>query len=424
MCEVNIVLIRNANSQRINVPLRLALVVAAFVFLVTALVCGLGTSRSALAQEAKASSSLSFVDDPLKLKFSGEDGNEITTDVVIRNSDDQRTNLVFSTVLTDAEGKPQEVDVEPQSSSSVRPYSITPVKLKIDTSNFKALSMPLKGFLVISAEEDQIAPETLSLTVSEVGVPPPIFNAIFGTYNAVLIVPFVVSFGVVFACYLWYRRRTQESRKSNGETYVPLMGQESAFGTGLGLDFSKSWATLITIVAGLLTAFTGADIFSEERKGFTDNEITSLALSFGGLLIVAPAIYNGIRWRTPEPLEEPEEAKDSEKPDLPVLDKELELQGYILPLLLASAILLGALFGQIVLVFLLISEVDSATITSFAKGVLYLVTAGAALYAAVYTWSGVRSCLKEKVQWEKESEEWKQRVQDRRQQSLDVCCVD
>jgi formate hydrogenlyase subunit 4 len=165
-----------------------------------------------------------------------------------------------------------------------------------------------------------------------------------------------------------------------------LNGKMSALGTGLTFDPTKSWGTLLAAVATLFNAFIAAQVFPETRATFTQKDVAVLTLSFGGLLIAAPAIYNAIRWRRPKvPKKVLQDAeKKPEQPQMPTSGGEVELMGYVLTLLATSAGILGALLGQLVLVVLLINEIDNTDITAAGRWLLWLLTGAAMLYAILY----------------------------------------
>jgi hypothetical protein len=261
-----------------------------------------------------------------------------------------------------------------------------------------------------SGGEERVASGTLPLTLKL--EPKTRTAALKDPYNLSLFIPFLVSIVVVFVSYFAYLAHFFIRRRPERD-YLPVFWRKGEFGTGLGVDFTKSWATLITAVAGLLTALKGAEIFPEVHKGFTEDEIATMALVVGGLLIIAPAVYNGIRWRKPDIPEEllqaieEEERKKSPLPKAFVLNKEFELSGYLFTLLLASAVVLGALLGQLLLTWFLITEIEAAAISVLARRLLQVVTVIAALYAIVYVVSGVISNLNEKVRWETDLEKWR-----------------
>ena len=348
--------------------------------------------------------SLSLLGDPLEIEFE-EGKNEASEKAILRNGSGIPTDVEFATALKDSDGVVQ--SVKPQT-IRLEPYEVKPVELTFEA---KDLSEAVEGILVAKASggEERIASGTLPLTLKP--EPKARTATLKDPYNLSLVLPFLISGVVVFGSYFAYLEHFRRCRQ-NERAYIPLFWRKSEFGTGLGVDFSKSWATIIATVAALLTAFRGAEIFPEARQGFTEDEIATLALVVGGLLFIAPAVYNVIRRRKPSIPEallreiEQEERKKSPLPKAPVLNKEFELAGYLFPLLLASAIVLGTLLGQLLIVWFLITEIEPAAISVLGRTLLRIVTIAGALYATVYVVSGIFSNLNEKVRWEKDLDEW------------------
>jgi MFS family permease len=386
---------------------------AAITLLVVTLTCWLVGSHSAQAQEDPTPPSLSFQGDPLTLQVTEEqlkaENEQITPKVVVRNGSGKSVELKFSTVLRNSseEALEKEINVEPTETTIVDPYSVTAVDLEMDAAQFKELSFPLKGFLVVSAtktdgssaELPEVAPGTLSMTLNKVAPRPALLKKEYGpvdTRSAILIAPFLISTLVIGLSYFWFRYNQPRGRK-----YVRLIGKMSALGTGLNFDPTKSWGTLLAGVATLFNAFIAAQVFPETRATFTQKDIAVLSLSFGGLLFVSPAIYAAIRWRRPYvPTKvSQDDQKKLEQPKMPTSAEDAELQGFVLTLLATSVGILGALLGQLFLVVLLINEIENIDVTAMGRWLLWFLTGALMLYAILYVARGIISCLRAEARW-------------------------
>jgi hypothetical protein len=358
----------------------------ALAFVLVALIGWPGSIRPAWGQEAKAQSSLNLIGDPLELQIK-KDEEELPAQVIVRNDSARSTDLRFSAVLRDNDDKWfKEVSID-SPSTQVEPYSITPIDLKIDKAQFESPTMPLKGFLVVSGapettngEGARIAPGTIPLTVSKPKVLP---SKVVGMspLNLLVSVPFVFSFLVVIFC----------SRKVFANSVVNLSRADlrreptlrklnllSTLGSELTLDFSKSWASLLTVGTAIVAAVAsaqGAQVFPSERPYIAQQQTAGLALFFAAMVVFGPTIYNLLRrqraiadpappaysYRVEEPtgrlvyvLKSPSSAKPAGA------NAEPQLQSYVLTYLLSSALTLGALLGQLAVAGFLIYQIDTA----------------------------------------------------------------
>ena len=376
------------------------------------LVSLLGSSGFAQAQGDPAQLPLSFPGDPLTLHLK-EGEEEIPARVTIRNGSSRSVELEFSTVMRESTGTKfvAEAKPKPDEPTSVRPKSVAAFDLEMEAGQFEGLALPLQGFLVVSGTEidgsggtlGELAPATLPVTLNKVAPRPALLKTEYGpvsTRTLVLFVPLLISAIAVALSYRWFLSRTED-----GRVYAPLFGERSALGTGLSFDPAKSWATVVAGVAALLTAFAGAQVFPETRALFTSKDVSVLALSFGGFLFVGPAIYNGIRWRNVPKVPPLDGEKKPGQPQVPTLGGEMELKGYVSTLLVTSTVILGALLGQLVLVFLLINEIDNANVTTTVRWTLWILTGASMVYTILYVAKGIVSCLRAEVRWGQELQE-------------------
>lgn len=418
---------------------RAALVGMVPVFLVATLICWLGTSHTAWAQEdaaspsfnlradpleveakqegkpptkvivsngdgtglefsaevedseglfgTQASPSLSFLNDPLELEKEGD--KEITADVIVRNDRNRGTDLVFSTVLTDTEGNPQEVNFEPQDSIGVEPYSVTNIELKVHATELERLSMPLEGFLVVSGEDGDIAPGTLPLTVSEPKALPTEFLTV-PTINWAILLPLIMSILVVVPCSYKVIFNSFENLRRGHGPIEQKVGLLFTLGEGLNLDFGKSWASTLTVVAAIVTVVTGAEVFPEQRPYVAEEQIEGLFLFFGAMIVFAPALYDFTRRRRSTTKVASTDTENLAK------DEESQLQGYIWAFIIASALIVWAFLGQLLVAGFLVCQASPTAMPILAKTLLIGAIAVAAVGALIHSGYTVYSSLKEK----------------------------
>jgi hypothetical protein len=361
------------------------------LLLVAVLVVWPASTRAAWSQKANPQVSLSFLGDQLDMQIK-KDEKVIPAQVIVRNDSDQPTDLTFSAVLRDSNKKwLREVDISPES-TKVERYSVTPIDLKIDKTQFEGLAMPLTGFLIVSAapetkgEKVRISPGTLPLTVSKSKVLP---SKVLGTspINLLIVIPFVVSFLTVILCShkvfsnsVTNLRRTELRRdpKLRLVSRDPKLNLISTLGSELTLDFTKSWASLLAVGTGIVAALAsaqGAQVFPAVRPYIAQQQTAGLALFFAGMVVFGPTLYNFVRRQKPtadpEPpaysyrVEEPEGKikyilKSPSSANSAVASAEPQLQGYVSTFLLSSALTLGALLGQLSVGAILIYQIDTA----------------------------------------------------------------
>jgi MFS family permease len=367
-----------------------------------------------------------------------EGEEEISAKVVVRNGSGRPLGLEFSAVLRDSTGEllERQISVRTEKPITANAYSVTPVDLEMDASQFEGSSLPLKGFLVVSGTKTdgsgkpaaEIAPGTLPVTVSKADPRPNILSKVsdvpligpMDSRNLVLLIPFGASLIVVgFACGLFYITKSDDEKPAERWRYAPLVGKRSGLGTGLAFSPGASWATWAAAVATLTNTFVAAQIFPATRATFTHKEVLVLSFSFAVLLLAAPAIYNGLRWSEPNiPKKRSQDDKETGQPQAPQLGKELELKGYALTLLASSAGILGALLGQLLLLIFLVNEVENVDMPPTIRWLLWLLIGLVMVYSAVYVIRGVLSSLREEVRWGKELEKRKNSLETQRHTEL------
>jgi hypothetical protein len=391
-----------------KVPLSLALL----ALLLLALVFWAGSGRAGWAQEdmGEDTPSLRFLDAPLALKVSSEDDAKDVY-VYVHNGSGLSTDLVFSTRLRDVKGETREVELDPvgfdpKGPKDVHPRSVTSAHLQINADQVRRLALPLKGFLVVSGVEEskpgervaEVAPGTLQLTITSYEPRQAWLQGAFllGSRSRVLFAPFVVSALVVMGTYIAFR-----IKENKAKDYCPLIGHTKALGTGLAFDPSKSWATLLTGLATVVTLFAGATFIPETRVMFTKNDVLVLSLTFGTLLAVAPMIYNGRR-SLQASLQAIVSGRGSGGDGAAAPSKAPGSPGSVLALLATSAVILGALLGQLTLAFVLVNEIENLDVTDANRLLLWTIVVLGAGFACSYVSKGVWTVLREEVRWGEE----------------------
>jgi hypothetical protein len=140
-------------------------------------------------------------------------------------------------------------------------------------------------------------------------------------------------------------------------------------------SFSDSWASNLTAVGAILTAVLAETETLFSSDGTTTHlaspgQYVALSLVFGLLLLVAPFAYNAT------------------KVERKVGQNEVQAQGLVVAFLLASAITLWAVLGQLWLVFFLIGEAQVTNVLPEAaadasRSVIFLVGVAGLVYTFV-----------------------------------------
>jgi hypothetical protein len=371
--------------------------------LVATVLCWQGSSRPALAQ----AESLNFVGDPLKLQIKkGEE--EIPVKVTVRNSSDRKIDLKFSAKVRDSEGNPQPV-IKIPTDASVKRYSVTRVDLTIakddaiPKDDASRPSMPLKGFLVVSDEQKKVAPGTLPVTLTEPKVLPA--NILGISFEVPWLVVVAVAPGVLALLLVIFDSRkvifNTFRRKDKRNPTTPRLF--STLGTGLALKFGEggSWAAVVVVVAAILQAFTAAAVYPEERAYFSAQQMAGFVLFFAVLIGFAPFLYNAFRFKQKDALADPKSVakplKKAPEANLSEPATDTQRQGYVLTLLMTSALVIWALIGQLSVAFLLVLQIESTTMPVTTKVLLESILILSGLYAIYYAWTSIHETLERKL---------------------------
>jgi heme/copper-type cytochrome/quinol oxidase subunit 2 len=144
-------------------------------------------------------------------------------------------------------------------------------------------------------------------------------------------------------------------------------------------DFSKSWASNITVVGALLGTILSAGVLPDATT-VSKATYAGLNLFFGVLILIAPLVYTStqnavlVHRRSPE--------------------KEAQYQGYVVAFLVSSAITLWAVVGELVTVLLLFREIRTGnSIPEAAVWVMGAIVVVACALISLYAWRTIDAVI-------------------------------
>jgi hypothetical protein len=144
----------------------------------------------------------------------------------------------------------------------------------------------------------------------------------------------------------------------------------------LDLDFSKSFATTLTALGALLGTLLADDVVGEATSSISKQGFQTLNLTFGVVIVLAPITYL-IAQRT---ITKTEDGKP-----------KTHYVGKTWALLLASAVTLWAVLGEIYTTFLLLDELaGSGDIEAAAVTIMQVGIGIGAVLACAYSWRKLR----------------------------------
>jgi hypothetical protein len=147
----------------------------------------------------------------------------------------------------------------------------------------------------------------------------------------------------------------------------------------LNWDFSKSWASNITVVGALLGTILSAGALPDTTT-ISKATYAGLNLFFGVLILIAPFLYTATQGVVPV------HKRGTEK--------EPQYQGYVLAFLVSSAITLWAVVGELVTVLLLFREIRTGnSIPAAAVWVMGAIVVFACLLLARYAWTTIDAVI-------------------------------
>jgi uncharacterized membrane protein YfcA len=303
------------------------------------------TQSSPLAFAQTASPALSIVA-PDSLKISHEDGTAKAQGLWVKNSSASTATVDFSALLEDSDGDPVVISATPAPATipanRVQRFEVTFDKI----SNEGALS----GQLVASAAD--VAPGTVKVEIAPK-------RDVTSDLNLVLILPLIFALLFMIARY---------------ETLQPATG--AAWSTRLGavnFDFSKSFASTITVAGAILGTVLTASVLPATTLRLTKDEYTGLNLLFAVMVVLAGVVFAAS--------ERPARKSDPEP------DKERKYEGSVGAFLVSAGLVIWAVLGQfacLVLITLELAAADKFTDVAIAMFLLLLVAAAITVLVYAY----------------------------------------
>jgi hypothetical protein len=140
-------------------------------------------------------------------------------------------------------------------------------------------------------------------------------------------------------------------------------------------DFSRSWASNITIAGSLLSVMLTASTWSELSQYVSKIGYALLNVFFVLLILAAPFVFNLVR----EPVVSNVAGTDGSK---------IQYQGYVWCFLVASGITVWAVTGQMITLIILVDEFSIPGLNSFGpvrliETIILLLTLGLVIYGAM-----------------------------------------
>jgi hypothetical protein len=139
-----------------------------------------------------------------------------------------------------------------------------------------------------------------------------------------------------------------------------------------GWDFSKSWASTFTVVGAVLGTILASLVLPDTPERFSKETLAGMNLVFGVAILVAPFLFAA-----------------TESPRLVKKDDSLQVQGQgtVAGYLLACAVTLTGVLGQLATVFFLLGEIETkGALPDEALVFLVVLLAIAALLVLLYAW--------------------------------------
>jgi hypothetical protein len=304
--------------------------------------------------------------DQLELRY--DDGKTDAASVWVRNATSAPLDVVFVADTENRDGEATTLTTE-SSPNAISPYGLQRFELTVvgitDTVGAVPDSGRFTGELVVTGAASDTMPSSSKPTAApgsidlELG---PTRN-ITSLVNQLLWIPCAVAFGLALARYLSLRLSGRLTRGNR-------LG-------AVNFDFSKSFASTITVVGALLGTVLSASVLPEETRLLTKAEYTTLSLVFGALVVVA-----GIVFAASERPAEGEELK---------ADVDLKYEGGVGAFFVSAGFTLWAAAGQVACLALIIVESEEAGRMPVAASVIFAILLAIAAGAiVVYTWKRMR----------------------------------
>ena len=299
------------------------------------------TPGAALAQTSK----LTLVE-PESLTLATDGGSAPTQTVWVRNSNPKLALVTFSAEVVDGDGKRHTI------AAGSAPRRIGPNQVKAFRVTLRDIPSDgkLNGQLV--ARAPGVHPGSMDLEIGP-------NSDLTSLLNLLLVLPAIVA--AVFVLLRYFTLK--------GETGVDL---GSRLGT-VDFDFSKSFASTITVVGAVLGTILTAGVLPEEPELLSKQQYTALNLVFGAMIVLAGVVYAATE--TPE--------KDS----TPEPGETRKYEGFVWSFLLATGLVMWAVLGELACLLLIVSELERAdlfTTSAIVVFIVLMVTAAVAILFYTY----------------------------------------
>jgi hypothetical protein len=142
-------------------------------------------------------------------------------------------------------------------------------------------------------------------------------------------------------------------------------------------DFTKSWASNLTVVGALLGTILSAGVLPDTTS-VPKATYAGLSLFFGALIVIAPFIYTSTQGTNSVDKAEPA--------------PEPQFQGYVWFFLLATTITIWAVLGELGTMFAIFDEIRvGETMPGIAVGILGALLGSCGLLLLAMSWKRVRA---------------------------------
>jgi hypothetical protein len=310
--------------------------------------------------ERPLDASISYVDaQPLMLSIN-DDNRTASTSVAVRNVGGAAGRVKFC-ALVQGNGR---IDCDRKvtvlvADTLVRSDQVVVLPVRIDD-----VQPPVTGYLELQTYDESGSPLTVSLR--QLKIDPPIFPRSAW---------YLIGSGAIFAlcvCLVVGRRLKRERLSLFGRMGTPSW------------DFTRSWASNITIAGGLLSAALCVAVFPEQTAYISKGGFGVLALLFTLLAGLAPFVFNVFRRVGLDATAAP--------------GAQLRYQGFVIWFLAASGMTITAVSAQMLTLGLVIAEISAAgRISLLVSGTFFVLIAcleaGILVYAAVTMYWTAKSQL-------------------------------
>ena len=290
---------------------------------------------AALAQSSK----LTLVE-PESLTLATEGGSAPTQTVWVRNSNPELASVTFSAEVVDSNGKRHTIEA----GAAPRRIGADQVKAFRVTLRDIPSDGKLNGQLV--ARAPGVHPGSIDLEIGP-------NSDLTSLLNILLAVPAILAAVFVLIRYFTLKGATGVKRQTR-------------LGT-VDFDFTKSFASTITVVGAILGTVLTASVLPEEPELLSKQQYTALNLVFGAMIVLAGVVYAATE--TPQ--------KDS----TPTPGGTRKYEGFIWSFLVSTGLVMWAVLGQLGCLLLIVSELERADLFTTSAIVVFIVLMAAAALA-------------------------------------------